>query len=117
MTTTVPTAAGPDGDRPVPAAGDTPGTPAARAGRSAYRDPSVDDQLARLEQRLLSEVGEDPDLQRRVLTELADVRSGFADATVRRFLPILVEREVRRRLAAEAPAMAVRPRAPGLAGR
>jgi hypothetical protein len=61
---------------------------------------TVDDQLRRLEARLLAEVGEDPDRERTVRGHLAQARARFASATVRQFLPILIEREVRRLLAA-----------------
>jgi hypothetical protein len=60
---------------------------------------TIDDQLRRLEMRLLAEAEGDAareeDLRRHV--ELA--RARFESATVRQFLPILIEREVRRRLA------------------
>jgi hypothetical protein len=57
-------------------------------------DP-VDTQLARLEARLLMEACGDPGRQAEVLDSLAVARAGFAGATVRRYLPILVERRVR----------------------
>jgi hypothetical protein len=60
----------------------------------------MDDQLARVEFRLLAEAGGDPDVERHVRGELLIVRARFAGSTVQRFLPILIEREVRRRLSA-----------------
>jgi hypothetical protein len=54
----------------------------------------------RLEQRLLAEAGGDPEAERRVRGELVLACARFDGATVRRFLPILIEREVRRRLCA-----------------
>jgi hypothetical protein len=62
------------------------------------RGPSVDEQLLRLESRLVAEAGGDPELERRVREEVVVARARFDGATVRRFLPILIEREVRRRL-------------------
>jgi hypothetical protein len=57
---------------------------------------SVDDQILRLESRLLAEAGGDPDREQALLGHLARARAHFASATVRQFLPILIEREVRR---------------------
>jgi hypothetical protein len=54
----------------------------------------------RLEQRLLAEAGGDPDVERRVRGQLVLARARFDGATIRRFLPILIEREVRRGLSA-----------------
>ena len=81
---------------PVPAA---PAVPAPRP-PSADRGPSVDEQLRRLGSRLVAEAGGDPELEVRVRGELAAACARFDGATVRRFLPILIEREVRRRLSA-----------------
>ncbi len=66
----------------------------------ADRGPSVDEQLHRLESRLVAEAGGDPEHERRVRGELSAACARFDGATVRRFLPILIEREVRRRLSA-----------------
>jgi hypothetical protein len=60
----------------------------------------VDDQLLRLEARLLAEADGDRDREQAVRGHVAQARVRFASATVRQFLPILIEREVRRRLAA-----------------
>jgi hypothetical protein len=90
------------GPRDVPALPvrrDTPPVPVPRR-PPADRGPSVDDQLVRLEQRLLAEAGGDPDVERRVRGQLVLARARFDGATIRRFLPILIEREVRRRLSA-----------------
>jgi hypothetical protein len=62
---------------------------------------TVEEQLRRLESRLLAEAGGDPVAEGDVRRHLADSCMRFATAPVRRFLPILVEREVRRRLRAE----------------
>jgi hypothetical protein len=75
-----------------------PAVPAPR--RPLDRGPSVDEQLHRLESRLVAEARGDPELEGRVRGELVEARARFDGATVRRFLPILIEREVRRRLAA-----------------
>jgi len=64
-------------------------------------DP-VDEQLARLEARLMGEVADDPVASMAVRSHLAVARARFADATVTHFLPILVEREVRRRMREDA---------------
>ncbi|MGY1753397.1 three-helix bundle dimerization domain-containing protein [Blastococcus sp. SYSU D01042] len=69
--------------------------PAPRSGAST--DP-VDEHLARVEARLLAEVAGDPAAATAVRSHLAAARARFADATVRQFLPILVERDVRRRV-------------------
>jgi hypothetical protein len=81
----------------VPAPRDAPAVPAPRR-PPVDRGPSVDEQLVRLESRLVAEAGGDPELERRVRGELVVARARFDGATVRRFLPILIEREVRRRL-------------------
>lgn len=59
---------------------------------------SVEAQLRRLELRLLAEAGGDPAVESAVRRHLADSCMRFATARVRLFVPILVEREVRRRL-------------------
>jgi hypothetical protein len=81
----------------VPVRRDVPPVPPPRR-PPADRGPSVDEQLVRLEQRLLAEAGGDPDAERQVRGALALACARFDGATVRRFLPILIEREVRRRL-------------------
>ncbi|SOC49543.1 hypothetical protein SAMN05660748_2271 [Blastococcus aggregatus] len=58
-------------------------------------DP-VDAQLATLEARLLGEVEGNAMASMQVRFHLAAARRRFADARIREFLPILVEREVRR---------------------
>jgi hypothetical protein len=76
--------------------------------RSTPEDPavpalhhSVDQQILRLEARLLAEADGDPDLEQTLRLHVAQACAHFASATVRQFLPILIEREVRRRLAAQ----------------
>jgi hypothetical protein len=49
----------------------------------------------------LAEAGGDPVVERDVRRHLADSCRRFATAPVRTFVPILVEREVRRRLRVE----------------
>lgn len=60
---------------------------------------SVEEQLRRLEARLLTEAGGDPVIEQDVLRHMTIARARFDSATIRQFLPILIEREVRRRLA------------------
>jgi hypothetical protein len=48
--------------------------------------------------RLLVELGGDRAVEQDVRRHLAHARARFASATVQRFLPILIEREVRSRL-------------------
>jgi hypothetical protein len=60
---------------------------------------SVEEQLRRLESRLLAEAGGDPVMEQEVLRHLTLSRALFDSATIQQFLPILIEREVRRRLA------------------
>jgi hypothetical protein len=69
-------------------------TPAGVLGRAA----SVEEQLRRLGLRLLAEAGGDPAVERDVRRHLAESCARFETARVRLFVPILVEREVRRRL-------------------
>jgi hypothetical protein len=59
---------------------------------------TVEEQLRRLEARLLAEAGGDRAMEQDVRRHLTLARARFASATIRRFLPILIEREVRRRL-------------------
>jgi hypothetical protein len=59
---------------------------------------TVDQQLRRLELLLLAEAGGDPAVEREIRQHMADACARFETATVRQFVPILVEREVRRRL-------------------
>jgi hypothetical protein len=72
-----------------------PQVPAPRRGFPAV-GPTVDVQLRRLETRLLAEADGDRDLEQTLRGHLAHARAHFASATVRQFLPILIEREVRR---------------------
>ena len=59
----------------------------------------TDQQLQRLEAQLVAEAGGDPDREREVRFHLAHARARFASATIRQFLPILIERAVRQRMA------------------
>ena len=87
---------------PTPtAAGDRAVVPVQRTQGSA--DP-VDAQLAKLEARLLGEVESDAVASMEVRFHLAAARRRFADARVRHFLPILVERVVRRAMRTDAQA-------------
>lgn len=63
---------------------------------------AVEDQLRKVEQRLVGEAAGDPVAVLAVRDHLAAARARFGDARVRQFLPILVEREVRRRLREDA---------------
>jgi hypothetical protein len=83
---------------PRPAAGNPATVPVQR--RPPATD-GVDARLEKLEGRLLAEVGDDPAAVLAVRSHLAAARARFAHATVREYLPILVEREVRRRLREE----------------
>src|SRR5256885_1896207 len=58
---------------------------------------ALDSQLARLEERLIAEFGGDMLAERAVREHLAGARQNYADARVRRYLPILIERGVPRR--------------------
>lgn len=58
----------------------------------------VERQLAQVERRLLSEAGGSHAREHQVHEQLALARARFSSATVRLYLPILVERVVRRQL-------------------
>jgi hypothetical protein len=81
---------------PEPMSGTRPPTRAGLLGGAS----SVEEQLRRLESRLLAEVGGDPAGEEDLRRHLTIARARFVSATVRQFLPILIERDVRRRLAA-----------------
>ena len=82
---------------PVPRAEATPSPrPAVAAGMA-----DVEDQLRRLAVRLLAEAGGDPAMEGALRRHLDASCARFATARVRQFVPILVEREVRRRLREE----------------
>jgi hypothetical protein len=57
---------------------------------------TLEDQLGRLELRLLAEAGGDPAAEQEIRRRLDNARARFAGATVQTFLPILIERHVRR---------------------
>jgi len=88
--------------------GSTPPAAAAKQQDTGSRSPSdtssssaaVDVQLQRVESRLIALAREDTTLERDVRRYLAESCARFAAARVRRFVPILVEREVRDRLRA-----------------
>jgi hypothetical protein len=61
----------------------------------------VEVQLQRLEARLLAEAGGDPAVESEIRRHPAAARDWFATASVRIFVPILVERQVRDRLRAQ----------------
>jgi hypothetical protein len=75
--------------------------PTSGAQLGARRGParSVDEQLRQLEARLLAEADGDAAAQDAVRRHLTVVTARFDNATIRQFLPVLIEREVRRRLA------------------
>jgi hypothetical protein len=59
---------------------------------------TVEEQLRRLEVRLLAEAGGDRAEEEDVRRHLTLARARFGSARIRQFLPILIERDVRRRL-------------------
>jgi hypothetical protein len=59
---------------------------------------AVEEQLLRLEARLVAEADGDPAGQRDARRLMALSRARFRGATIQTFLPILIERDVRRRL-------------------
>jgi hypothetical protein len=59
---------------------------------------AVEEQLRRLEARLVAEADGDPAGQREARRLMALSRARFRAATIQTFLPILIERDVRRRL-------------------
>src|SRR4051812_25130364 len=63
--------------------------------------PAIDVQLRRLEMRLLAEAEGDAVREEALRGHVQLARARFESATVRQFLPILIEREVRRRLTAQ----------------
>lgn len=70
--------------------------------RNASADHQVDMQLDALEERLLSHYRrEHPDSEGILREFLADARARFADARIRTFLPILIERAVHARMRLE----------------
>src|SRR3954467_14047736 len=87
---------------PHPAAPSSTARPPRGAASSRARPvggaATVDQQLRRLELLLLAEAGGDPAVEREIRQHMADACARFETATVRLFGPILVEREVRRRL-------------------
>ena len=110
-----PPAAGSAGPDPEPGSATEPGDDRVPAGRTAApgrlgtadsgEGPrplvgllSLPEQLRQVEIRLLAEACGDPAAEREVRRYFAVACSRFETARVRRFLPILVEREVRQRL-------------------
>jgi hypothetical protein len=98
-----PTAAGLLPETAVPVQRSTPtAAPGSTNGRGVAAPlggaRSVEEQLRRLETRLLAEAGGDGAAEADVRRLLAQVRARFDDAPIRQFLPILIERDVRRRL-------------------
>jgi len=74
--------------------------PARASARDEGRDAGVEEQLRRVAARLLAEADGDPVQQDLVRGHLARATARFAAAPIRQFLPILIERDVRRQLAA-----------------
>lgn len=71
----------------------------AATGVKGVPDP-VDQQLSEVEARLVARYSRQAGLSEQTVREhFAEVRKGFAGARIRSFLPILVERGVRARLA------------------
>jgi hypothetical protein len=56
-------------------------------------------EFARVEARLIAELGGNPAADAMVRAQIAAVQEGFAGARIRHYLPILLERAVRSRLA------------------
>lgn len=77
-------------------------TPRPERAPSRANQVDVDEQLRRLALRLLAEFGGDPAAESAVRRHLDASFAVFATARVRQFVPILVERDVRRRLREEA---------------
>jgi hypothetical protein len=98
-----PRAAGPLPESAVPVQRSTPtAAPGSTSGRGVAAllggARSVEEQLRRLETRLLAEAGGEAAAEADVRRLLAQARARFDDAPIRQFLPILIERDVRRRL-------------------
>ena len=66
-------------------------------------DDAVESQLAGLEASLIAELGGGELAGRVVRQLLAEARERYAGAAVRTYLPILIERETRRRLRNQPP--------------
>jgi len=62
-------------------------------------DEAVERQLERLEARLIAEFGSEPIAGRTVHERLIAARENYVDARVWTYLPILIERHVRRQFA------------------
>lgn len=67
---------------------------------AAAPGPAIEEQLRRVESRLIAEAGGDAVREQDVRRQMTLARARFEAATIRQFLPILIEREVRRRLSA-----------------
>ena len=70
---------------------------ASSTGAADHGTELVEQQLIRLEERLLAEVQGDPAAERQMRQYFGLACAHFAAATVRQYLPILVERDVRGR--------------------
>jgi hypothetical protein len=68
------------------------------AARPAVEHDATEGQLVQLEARLISELGGGVVVERMVRNLLGDVRQFYTGARVRRYLAILIERDMRARL-------------------
>jgi hypothetical protein len=84
--------------RPAPGAGAPEARPSNQGSRLLGGVQTVEEQLRRLEARLLAEADRDRAAEEDVRRHLALARACFGSARIRQFLPILIERDVRRRL-------------------
>jgi hypothetical protein len=89
-------------ETPIPPQRSDPVEPASERGACAGNRVDIAEQLRHLESRLLAEAGGDPAAETAVRRLLDASCARFATARVRQFVPILVERDVRRRLRDEA---------------
>lgn len=91
-------AAGP-GPAPAPREPSERGVASPSAVQRVHRSTdAVEEQLRRVEERLVTQAEGDPDALLAVRAHLTAARARFRDARIQQFLPILVEREVRRRM-------------------
>jgi hypothetical protein len=76
----------------------------AMAARSApVWSDAIEAQLAQVEARLVAELGGGEFTMRVLREHMAQARHGYSGARVHTFLPILIERELRRRLHGRPP--------------
>lgn len=90
----------PSGEAPLVGSGDAQPSAGAPLPRDDFFGAAgtVEAQLGKLTNRLLAEAEGDPLVEQRVRRLLSQAYERFAGARVRRFLPILIERDVRDQL-------------------